>query len=96
MVEGRVVSGRRVSRQFVVQGARAAVAGVRGVGVEVASGAVGAASGVANRLLEAWPDPMAFRALTVNAYDTPFDKPDTVQPRPDVVQVATPGLAVTG
>ena len=66
------------------------------LGVAVFSvGAPGTVRGVADRAFEAAPVPMAFVAVTVNAYDTPLVRPETVQLVPPVVvHVAPPGFAV--
>ena len=58
-------------------------------------GTVPGAVGVAARLFEAAPVPTMLVALTVNEYVVLLVRPLTEQPRPAVVQVAPPGLAVT-
>src|SRR3990172_1192226 len=58
------------------------------------TGAPGTVLGVAERALEASPVPAALVAVTVKEYGLPLVRPLTVQPRPAVVQVAPPGLAV--
>ena len=58
-------------------------------------GAPGTVRGVAERPFEAAPCPATFVALTVNEYEVPLVRPETVQPSaPLVEQVAPPGLAV--
>jgi len=52
-------------------------------------------AGVAVRVLEAGPVPIALVAVTLNEYVVPLVRPVTVQVvAPDVVHVAPPGLAV--
>jgi hypothetical protein len=61
-----------------------------------AVGASGTPAGVTDEDgAEAGPGPIAFVAVTVNVYGTPFVSPVTVHEVVALVQVTPPGLAVT-
>jgi hypothetical protein len=57
-------------------------------------GAPGTVAGMAERLFEEGPVPIAFVAVTVKLYMVPFARPLTVQFRLALTQEAPPGEAV--